>query len=195
MSQFWDKKNIRIIHCFGDSLTAGYGVRLGEGWVDITGRRMSGVNFVNHGVLGAHSSDILTQMSFLVQRAGTGEGFFFMGGTNDILDGIRLDVIEKGIRNHIENMAERVPLTLGIPLLATPYSIETGWEAEYAYEQNQRDLTEFAKFLRNFGARLKIPVIDFAKAIPAEDEWYSDGIHPNRKGYEKMAGAAEKVWR
>ncbi len=37
--------------------------------------------------------------------------------------------------------------------------------------------------------------LDFSKAFPAEDAWYSDGLHPNGKGYEKMADMAIALWK
>lgn len=35
----WDRKSIHTIHCFGDSLTAGYGALPCEGWVEVLAKR------------------------------------------------------------------------------------------------------------------------------------------------------------
>lgn len=62
MGKTWDKNQITAIHCFGDSLTEGYGVGQGEGWVDLLGKRMKSISFYNHGVCGALAVDILDSL-------------------------------------------------------------------------------------------------------------------------------------
>ena len=115
-------------------------------------------------------------------------------GTNDILCGRRLVTLEKEVEELVASVASQVPLTLGIPPLATRESIFTGWQAEYNFERNQEDLQHYGTFLKELASRWKLPVIDFSIAFPLEDTWYSDGLHPNGKGYARMAKLAEKVW-
>ena len=55
----WDRKSIHTIHCFGDSLTAGYGALPGEGWVEVLTKRHPKVEWYNHGQCGALTEDIL----------------------------------------------------------------------------------------------------------------------------------------
>ena len=195
MTKSWNQKEIKIIHCFGDSLTAGFGVLPGQGWVELLDKRIQGISFYNHGACGTGVRDIFDLMEGFTTRPGKAEGFFFMGGTNDILCGLRLDVLERIVEIEVGNISEKVPLTLGIPIPATEKSIYTGWQQEDFFEANQKDLEKYGEFLRSLSAELFLPFIDFQKALPADDRHYSDGIHPNRTGYERMADCAEKLWK
>lgn len=195
MTKSWNQKEIKIIHCFGDSLTAGFGVLPGQGWVELLDKRIQGISFYNHGACGTGVRDIFDLMEGFTTRPGKAEGFFFMGGTNDILCGLRLDVLERIVETEVGNISEKVPLTLGIPIPATEKSIYTGWQQEDFFEANQKDLEKYGEFLRSLSAELFLPFIDFQKALPADDRYYSDGIHPNRTGYERMADCAEKLWK
>ena len=193
MSALWNR-NISIIHCFGDSLTEGYGVLPGQGWVALADKELKGISLYNHGLSGSMAVDILDSLSGACGRVKRGEGYFFMGGTNDILFGIRLVVLENMVDRKLSALAGRIPLTLGIPPLFTEMSVETGWQEAGSFKRNRRDLLEYQKFLRSRAKAWDIPLLDFTKAFPPEEKWYVDGVHPNREGNERMALLAEKLW-
>ncbi len=140
-------------------------------------------------------SDIAGDLRGLLALAEAGEGFFFMGGTNDILCGYRLEFIEKKVSELLFEAADRVPLTIGIPPLSTRESIYTGWQSEENFKGNQKSLSLYGDFLRNLSKDMGLLSLDFSKAFPAEDAWYADGLHPNGKGYEKMADMAIALWK
>lgn len=194
MSALWNQ-NISMIHCFGDSLTEGYGVLPGEGWVALADHALKRITLYNHGLSGSMASDILDRLSAASGRVRKDEGYFFMGGTNDILFGLRLVVLENIVKKSLGRLAGRIPLTIGIPPLFTEMSVETGWQEAGSFKRNKRDLQEYQKFLRSLAKEWNLPVLDFTKAFLPEQKWYSDGVHPNREGYERMALLAEKVWR
>ncbi len=191
----WQKENITTIDCFGDSLTAGFGGLPGKGWIAQLEKRCPNISFYNYGVCGAMVEDIGDTLSMHVGMARPGEGFFFMGGTNDILCGRRLVTLEKEVEDLIVSVIPKVPLTLGIPPLATRESIFTGWQTEYNYEKNQEDLRHYGLFLKDLAKKWDLPLIDFSTAFPLDDVWYSDGLHPNERGYREMALLAERVWK
>ena len=62
MSALWNR-NISIIHCFGDSLTEGYGVLPGQGWVALADKELKGISLYNHGLSGSMAVDILDSLS------------------------------------------------------------------------------------------------------------------------------------
>lgn len=190
----WDRKSIRTIHCFGDSLTAGYGALPGAGWVEVLAKRHPEMGWYNHGQCGALTEDILDALEGSAALAWPGEGFFFMGGTNDILCGFRLAVVEAEVKERLARLSEKVPLAIGIPPLATKESIWTGWQSEAMYERNQADLAAYGDFLQELAKGINVCLIDFSHAFPLEDAWYYDGLHPNEKGYERFAELAEKAW-
>lgn len=90
----WDRKSIHTIYCFGDSLTAGYGAVPGAGWVEVVAKRHPKINWINHASLGVLTEDILDALEGTAALTSGQEGFFFMGGTNDILCGFRLSSLE-----------------------------------------------------------------------------------------------------
>lgn len=185
-------QSIHRMHFFGDSLTAGYGALPQDGWVSRLEKAFSTVSCYNHGVCGAGVQDIFDEVACFLPRQ-AGELFFFMGGTNDILGGIRLDYLEKEVEQGIRKIGESGPLLLGIPPMATKESIYAGWQSEYNFERNQEDLRQYGEFLRCLARNCHLRYLDFSQAFPLADAWYSDGLHPNGKGYGKMAELACRV--
>lgn len=126
---------------------------------------------------------------------GRGKASSSWGGTNDILCGFLLAVVEAQVKERLARLSEKVPLAIGIPPLATRESIWKGWQSEAVYERNQADLAAYGDFLKKLAKDIGALAIDFSKAFPLEDGWYYDGLHPNGKGYERFADMAEAAWR
>ncbi len=185
--------SLSLLHCFGDSLTAGYGALPKDGWIARTSRAFPSVTFVNHGICGGFFSDILVSAVETAAHPAEGEALFLMGGTNDILCGRRLDVIKIFAGEKIRVLSRRLPLLLATPLLATKTSVACGWQAEWTFASNQETLLSYAAFLRTLAAELCIPLIDFQKEFPEDDSYYTDGIHPNAEGYALMSRIAAPV--
>lgn len=189
----WDANEIWRIHFFGDSLTAGYGAMFGKGWVSLLGGAYPEVTCINHGVCGNLFQDMLDEIHPFLSRPESEDGFFLMGGTNDILSAFRLSWLMESAEKRIPPLAKAVPLTVGLPPLPTRTSCITGWQSEDAYEQNTRDLAEWNTFLKSLCQSLSIPWIDFSAALPREEQFYYDGLHPNAAGYEFFFKAAASV--
>lgn len=179
------------LHCYGDSLTAGYGSAPSEGWIPRLSQDFPALIFYNHGVCGASLFDILDDAWTIVYYPAPGEALFLMGGTNDILSGLRLDVLMKKAEENIRDLSAKIPLILGIPPLTTKASIAAGWQAEWAYERNNDDLRLYGDFLRHLAASLSVPTIDFQKEFPRDNAFYADGVHPNANGYARFAEIAK----
>ncbi len=178
--------SISILHCYGDSLTAGFGALPQDGWIARTSRALPAVTFVNHGVCGGFFSDILLSATETAAHPSKNEALFLMGGTNDILCGRRLDSLTQIAEKHIHALSSRLPVILGTPLLATEASVACGWQADWAFAQNQEALLSYAEYLRKLAQALRLPLIDFQKEFPESDAYYTDGIHPNADGYALM---------
>lgn len=181
---------IRAVQCWGDSLTAGYGAAPSAGWVPRLSRRFPQLAFYNHGVCGRFFSDILADAWTVVHYPAEGELLFLMGGTNDILCGVRYEALCRAAEKEIRALAARIPVVLGVPLLTTRASIAAGWQQEWQYEGTNGTLRRYGDFLRALAAELALPVLDFQAAFPQDDALYADGVHPNGEGYARMAGTA-----
>lgn len=158
----WNTEDIHTIYCFGDSLTAGYGAAPGAGWVEVVAKRHPEINWTNHASLGALTEDILDALEGTAALTSGQEGFFFMGGTNDILCGFRLSALEGRLTERLPSISGKVPLTIGIPPLATKESIWNGWQSEAVYERNQLDLAAYGDFLRELAKASNVCLIDFS---------------------------------
>ncbi len=185
---------ISLLHCCGDSLTAGYGAMPQNGWVARISRTLPNVTFINHGACGAFFIDILVSAAEIAARPEKVEALFLMGGTNDILCGRRLEALTQIADKNIRALSSRLPVILATPLLATKTSVACGWQADWAFDKNQEALLAYADFLRKLADELAIPLIDFQKEFPKEDTLYTDGIHPNADGYALMSEIALPVF-
>lgn len=185
--------SISILHCYGDSLTAGFGALPQNGWIACVSRALPTVTFVNHGVCGGFFSDILLSAAETAAHPDKGEALFLMGGTNDILCGRRLESLLPIANENIRALSSRLPVILGTPLLATEASVACSWQADWAFEKNQESLLSYADFLRKLAKELRLPLIDFQKEFPESDAYYTDGIHPNADGYALMSHIALPV--
>ncbi len=183
--------HIHTLHCYGDSLTAGYGAAPADGWISRLSQDFPTLTFYNHGVCGASLFDILDDAWTIVYYPAPGEALFLMGGTNDILSGLRLDALMKKAEENIRDLSDKIPLILGIPPLTTKASIPSGWQADLEYDRNIEDLSLYGDFLRHLAASLSLPTIDFQKEFPRDDTFYTDGVHPNANGYARFAEIAK----
>lgn len=93
-----------------------------------------------------------------------------MGGTNDILCGFRLSFLEGRLTERLSRISEKVPLTIGIPPLATKESIWSGWQSEAVYERNQLDLAAYGDFLQELAKEINVCLIDFSHAFLLADD-------------------------
>lgn len=193
MGTLWDRNQIKKIHCFGDSLTAGFGAGYGEGWLPQLQRMLPTIELCNHGVCGEGLEDIFRKANRLKPRLEKKAALFFMGGTNDILMGMKFSYLAEIWTKELEIWQE-TPICIGIPPLCTKNSILYGWQREDSFERNQRDLTLYGDFLRNYKEKGYL-ILDFSSAFPLEDKYYDDGIHPNRLGYKFWAEKAYKLWK
>lgn len=194
MEDRWKGQAPLFMNCFGDSLTEGFGLRKGRYWLEIAAREIHDIKFRNFGFCGSLSSDILQKAESFLERAGSQDEIFIMGGTNDLLCGIRLSSLERNMERGISDIAASLPLTIGIPPLVTRASVDAGWQSEFSYDANQEDYRAYISFLKELAQSLGVRMIDFSEAIPFDDDYYVDGVHPNEKGQELMAEAAIKVW-
>ena len=86
----------------GDSITRGYGVSSGEGWVELLHR---GKN-INHGIDGDTTAGMLRRFSAHVVREQP-ERVVIMGGVNDLSEGERLGAVIDRLQTMYDRAAMR----------------------------------------------------------------------------------------
>lgn len=94
MEDRWKGQAPLFMNCFGDSLTEGFGLRKGRYWLEIAAREIHGIRFRNFGSCGS-CHQISFKGKFFLERAGSQDEIFIMGGTNDLLCRIRLSSLKR----------------------------------------------------------------------------------------------------
>jgi acyl-CoA thioesterase I len=172
-------KPIRMV-AFGDSLTAGLGLPLREGFVP----RLQGAlaakglaaEVINAGVSGDTASGVLARLDWSVPE-GT-DAVILEIGANDMLRGIKPQVTRTAIDTILQRLAERHVAVLLCGMRAAP---NLGTEYAAAFESIYPDLA----------AKYGVPLYPFFLDGVAADlgRLQPDGLHPNAAGVEVMVTA------
>ena len=173
----------------GDSLTRGYGVPSGHGWVELLAQNpfFADKKVENHGVDGDTLQGILNRLERLT--ISDQDLVFVMGGTNDILMGRNADYCIsklKSIVNHIQISGAH--LVIGLP----PH-IEFD-----PFDQNDV-IVAYNDRIKELARKEEIPLIDFYSPLKAASEAnqvvYEGDVHPNEAGYEIMYTCALEAYK
>jgi acyl-CoA thioesterase I len=172
-------KPVKIV-ALGDSLTAGLGLPLREGFVPQLGAALAAkgvaAELINAGVSGDTASDVLARLDWSVPE-GT-DAVILEVGANDMLRGIKPQVTRAAIATILQRLAERhIPVLLcgmrAAPNLGTDYAA--------AFESIYPDLA----------AKYGVPLYPFFLDGVAADlgRLQPDGLHPSATGVEVMVAA------
>lgn len=200
----------RIV-CLGDSITYGHPYGPKASWVALTEKKLNGiqaneetgqpnranqvVQMINQGVNGETLGEMRERFARDVITTPRPTHVIVMGGTNDAWWGWPLMESQR----HLQAMVAEAQQGGIQPLVGVTIPIcRKLVEREFATSQEEIQvmvdwLDSFREWLQK--ARLA-PLIDFYSALwdpTAQDgqaEYFSDGGHPNRTGYEAMAQAA-----
>jgi len=162
----------------GDSLSAGYGLDLDEGWVDLLATRLEDTGYeyriVNASISGDTTSGGLARLGLALKKHAPRIVVIELGG-NDGLRGIPLKTIRQNFEQMIalcrETNAQVVLLGIRIP------------------ENYGRRYTEqFHKLYAEIATEYELPWIEFFMDGVALDTglMQRDGIHPNAAGQPRL---------
>lgn len=169
---------IKIL-CLGDSLTEAYGVPREKGWVHLVAKEL-GITMVNAGISGDNTTGMLGRCEHLLIEHKPSH-MIVMGGTNDILFGLKNEIIISNI--HAMSRYARyhgADCIVGIP---TPImNIE---EFNFIGEHVQKRLESFQQTLINYCKDDEKAFIDFSKSVNPE-HFLEDGVHLNESGHIQM---------
>lgn len=152
---------------FGDSLSAGYGLKPGEGWVELLRRDLGpGHKVVNASLSGETSAGGITRLPAVLAQHKPDVLILELGG-NDGLRGLPVDELRRNLNRMVAlgRQAGARPLLVGIelpPNYGRDYT--AGFKAVY---------TELAR-------REKVPLVaSLVAGFEARRVWFQpDGIHP-----------------
>ncbi len=173
---------IKIL-CLGDSLTEAYDVPKEKGWVYLVAKEL-GITIINAGIGGDSTTGMLGRCEYLLKEHRPTH-MIVMGGTNDILFGLKNEFIISNI--HAMSRYARyhdVVCVVGIP---TPIiNLE---ELNFIGENVQQRLESFQQTLINYCKDDEKVFIDFSKSIKPE-HYLEDGVHLNESGHLQMRNVA-----
>ena len=179
----------------GDSITEGYGVSHGEGWVE----RLRGGENINHGISGDTTTGMLRRFSAHVLREKP-DRVVIMGGINDLSEGETLQTV---IHN-LDTMYTRAEMH-GIEVIPAvcvmpdyPMLLENDWVSYYpGIQMLPQNLERLADWIRHCAQENGWLCLDFAREFPkytvdGYPRYFSDGTHPNERGHEILACIAQQ---
>ncbi len=174
-------KNFKIV-AFGDSLTAGYGVELKDSYPSILEEILNSnfknkkdVNFeiINMGVSGETTSGGLDRVDFILEQK---PDLILLGlGANDMLRGTDANVAKNNLDSILKKFKDN-----------NQKVIILGMESVISYGLKYKN--DFDAIYPELAQKYDAPLVPFFLKGVAKVEKYntSDGIHPNRSGYEKI---------
>jgi acyl-CoA thioesterase-1 len=169
-------KSFKIV-AFGDSLTAGYGVKLEESYPAILEKILQknnpNIEIINMGVSGETTTGGLARVDFVISQK---PDLVLLGlGANDMLRSTSPDVAKANLEKMILAFKEKnIPVVLlGMEAQITSgFAYKKKFDAMYADLAKKHDVVIVPYFLKN--------------VVLVKDLNIADGIHPNREGYEKI---------
>ena len=183
------------ILCLGDSLTYGYGIPREESWCALASR-LTGHRFLNHGVNGATTGEMLErwESGLAAQASASKAEVFVMGGLDDLFMGIGPAVPLANLLAVCEQaIAAGLRPAVGIPMQISPDVDEAWCDGPVDVDYVRSAYAELAETLLAQCRERGIRTIDFRQLIgPAELSF--DGIHLNRRGHMRMAEAVAECW-
>ncbi len=185
VSQSSTKKETKKILCFGNSLTAGYGLDEPDSWPTLLQERIDSLSLpytvINAGLSGETSAGGLSRIDWVLREPI--DIFFLELGANDMLRGLNATKTEENLDSIILRVHEKNP---DIPIVLAGMLAPPNMGKEY---QNI-----FNAAYPNLAKKHKAELIPFFldKVAGVKELNISDGLHPNEAGSKIIL---ETVWK
>ena len=168
-------KNEYVAVVLGDSLSAGYGVKIQESWPSILENNLNskGVNIriINAGISGDTTSGGLYRLPKLLKEHKPKLVILELGGN----DGLRGMSIKKVIRKNLDTMI-RMSLDAESKVLLIGVELPPNYGATY--------IDNFKNMYVDLATQYNLPLVQGSiKEMVSLNLMQEDGIHPNTKGH------------
>ena len=170
----------RTIVCFGDSITAGFGLDSGQSFPDLLQQDLVHYRVVNLGVSGDTTQDGLARVSLALAEK-PAIVLLELGG-NDGLRGIPLSITQANLAQMIEALQGA-----GARVVLAGMSLPPNYGAAF--------IGKFEAMYKSLSARYKLTLIPFLlEGVGGHDDLMQrDGIHPNAAGARKVEALVMKA--
>jgi acyl-CoA thioesterase-1 len=173
----------RTIVVLGDSLSAGYGIKVQEGWVNLLAQRLTsegyGYKVVNASVSGETTQGGVSRLPRVLELHKPEIVIVELGG-NDGLRGLALETSRENLQRAI-----RLAQDAGAKVLLVGMMIPPNYGPRYA--------RQFTEVFVSLAKANSIPLVPFLldQVALTPDLMQDDGIHANARGQPRML---ENVW-
>jgi acyl-CoA thioesterase-1 len=173
----------RTVVVLGDSLSAGYGITVQQGWVNLLAQRIAsegyGYKVVNASVSGETTQGGLARLPRVLQLHKPDVVLIELGG-NDGLRGLPLATSRENLRRSIELARNARAQVVLVGMMIPP-------------NYGQRYAQEFREMYSSLAARYAVALVPFLLDQVAlnPELMQDDGIHANAQGQPRML---ENVW-
>ena len=173
----------RTVVVLGDSLSAGYGIKIQEGWVNLLAQRITsegyGYKVVNASVSGETTQGGLARLPRALQLHKPDIVVIELGG-NDGLRGLPLATSRENLRRTIELARGAQAQVVLVGMLIPP-------------NYGQRYAQEFREMFTSLATKYPVALVPFLldQVALKPELMQDDGIHANAKGQSRML---ENVW-
>jgi acyl-CoA thioesterase-1 len=159
--------------CFGDSITAGFGLEPGESFPDLLQKDLPQYHVINMGISGDTTQDGLSRVAMAV-GAKPAIVLLELGG-NDGLRGIPISITQSNLAQMIESFQ-----SAGARVVLAGMSLPPNYGAPY--------IAQFEKVYRDLAAKYKVKLIPFLlEGVGGHDDLMQrDRLHPNAAGARKV---------
>lgn len=170
------------IICFGDSITRGYDVRQGLGWVELCHAALPTYHMENHGIDGLSVQGLINYLeTWCIDKLYQDNRYIcIMCGTNDILQNRDSDYVYSKLIKAITIASEKGHVIIG---LETQIDSEMDGLNHVVVDVNRR--------LQAYATEYNLKIIDFYSVLNEADQIgqivFAGEVHPNERGYRLMA--------
>jgi len=175
-NQFQNIEHIAVV--LGDSLSAGYGVKIDESWPSVLEKNLNAANInikiINAGISGDTTSGGLFRLPKLLREHRPNLVILELGGN----DGLRGMSIEKIIKKNLDEMI-RISLQDGAKVALVGVELPPNYGEQYT--------SKFKSMYIELANEYDLTLIEGSiKEMVALNLMQADGIHPNTNGHLKI---------
>ena len=178
------KDTMKTIMCFGNSLTAGYGVDVSEAYPALLQKKIDSLGLkykvINAGLSGETTAGGISRADWVLKQKV--DIFILELGANDGLRGISVKVTRQNLQQIIDKVQKISP---GVKIILAGMRIPPSMGEAYT--------KEFNKIFPELAEKNNIPLIPFLlDGVGGESKYnQGDGIHPTAEGYKLVT---ENIW-
>lgn len=182
-AQASEQREDHTLLILGDSISAGYGLQPGQGWVDLLRKRLEAQDYayqvINASISGETTQGGLTRLPELLRQHQPDLVLLELGG-NDGLRGLPLHLMQNNLSRMIDlsRNAGATPVLLGIQLPPN---------------YGRRFTAAFAAVFPDLAEQKQVPVVPFIleKIAIYPELMQDDGIHPKAQAQRQLL---DNIW-